>query len=331
MIKKPLLPTTSVGSFPKPEHLLRARNQRARGNLGAPELRSLEEKATREWIEIQERLGIDIFVDGEMYRGDMATYFGENLEGIKISGLVRSYGNRYYRKPIVCAPIRRTHPITLSWWRFAQDLTSQPVKGMLTGPYTMMDWSFDEQYGSRRDCALAFAEAIRLEAEDLDRAGAKYIQIDEPAVSVRPGELPIAIEALGCITQNLKAKTITHICYGRFEEIYPSMLKLPVDQIDLEMANSSYDLLQFFKKHPFTKEIGLGVLDVHNHRVETEEEILRGLRAALQVLKPEQITVDPDCGLKTRTREEVERKLQKMVSAVKKIRQELPAVQSGFR
>ncbi|MBI4054820.1 MAG: methionine synthase [Elusimicrobia bacterium] len=319
----PLLPTTTVGSFPKPEYLLRARAQRTRGEISPQTLQELEEKATREWIELQERLGLDILVDGEMYRGDMATYFAENLEGLKISGLVRSYGNRYYRKPIVTGSIQRSRPVTVRWWRFTQSLTKKPVKGMLTGPYTLMDWSFDEHYGSRRDCALAFAEALREEAEDLERAGATYIQIDEPAVSVRPQELELAIEALGCVTQNLKVKTITHICYGRFEEIYPEMLRLPVDQIDLEMANSGYDLLNLFKKNPFDKEIGLGVLDVHSHHVETEEQILSGLQKTLKVLSPEQVTVDPDCGLKTRTREEVEKKLAVMVSAVKKLRQEL--------
>ncbi len=315
--------TTSVGSFPKPDYLLRARNAYAKGEISQDELRELEKRATREWIEFQNEVGIDILVDGEMYRGDMATYFAENLEGFEISGLVRSYGNRYYRKPIAVGPIRRTRPITLEMFEFAQSLTDKPVKGMLTGPYTMTDWSFNEYYSDRRSMALALAEAIHQEAVDLERAGAKYIQIDEPATSTRPEEIELVIEALGIVTDGLKAHTITHICYGDFETIYPKMLELPVDQIDLEMANSNYDLLELFKKHPFTKYIGYGVIDVHSHRVETVEEVKRGIYLGLEILKPEQMYIDPDCGLKTRTVDEAKAKLRVMVEAVRQVRSEL--------
>ncbi|MBI3291988.1 MAG: methionine synthase [Elusimicrobia bacterium] len=319
----PLLPTTTVGSFPKPEYLLTARTQYARGQITRDQLKRLEQQATTEWIRTQEELGIDILVDGEMYRGDMATYFAENLEGTKISGLVRSYGNRYYRKPVVVGPLRRPRAITVEWFEFVQRQTKKPVKGMLTGPYTMMDWSFDENYPNRRACAIAFAEVIRQEAEDLQRAGAQYIQIDEPAVSVRPEEMDLAIETMGLVTKNLRAKTITHICYGDFEQIYPKLLQIPVDQIDLELANSNFDLLELFKRSPFTKEIGLGVVDVHSHRVESEEFVIAGIRRALKVLKPEQIYVDPDCGLKTRTPQEAIDKLRVIVNATRKVRQEL--------
>ena len=318
-----LLPTTTVGSFSKPDYLKKARSDFRAKRISAKRLEELEQKATREWIKLQEEIGLDIFVDGEMYRGDMATYFAEGYEGFKISGLVRSYGNRYYRKPIIVKKIRRTKPVTLKWFQFAQSLTDKPVKGMLTGPYTMMDWSFDEYYGSRRESALALAEVINKEAKDLEEAGAKYIQIDEPAISVRPEELDLAISALKVATAGLKAKTITHICYGRFELIYPQMLKLPVDQIDLEMSNSGYDMLSIFQKNPFTKEIGLGVLDVHSHRVETRETVKNRIKSAMEVIPLEQIYVDPDCGLKTRTREEIVAKLKVMVQAVKEIREEV--------
>ncbi len=315
--------TTSVGSFPKPDYLVKARNAYARGQISREELEELEKRATREWIEFQEEIGIDVLVDGEMYRGDMATYFAENLEGFEISGLVRSYGNRYYRKPIAVGAIRRTRPITLKMFEYAQSLTDKPVKGMLTGPYTMTDWSFNEYYSDRRSMALALAEAIHQEAVDLERAGAKYIQIDEPATSTRPEEIELVIEALGIVTDGLKAHTITHICYGDFETIYPKMLELPVDQIDLEMANSNYDLLELFRKYPFTKFIGYGVIDVHSHRVETVEEVKRGIYLGLEILKPEQMYVDPDCGLKTRTVEEAKAKLQVMVEAVRQVKAEL--------
>jgi 5-methyltetrahydropteroyltriglutamate--homocysteine methyltransferase len=312
-----------VGSFPKPDYLVKARNAYAKGQISKLELERLEKQATKEWIDFQVEIGIDVLVDGEMYRGDMATYFAENLEGFEISGLVRSYGNRYYRKPIAVGPIRRTRPITLSMFEYAQSLTDRPVKGMLTGPYTMTDWSFNEYYSDRRSMALALAEAIHQEAVDLERAGAKYIQIDEPATSTRPEEIDLVIEALGIVTDGLKAHTITHICYGDFETIYPKMLELPVDQIDLEMANSNYDLLELFRKHPFTKYIGYGVIDVHSHRIETVEEVKRGIYLGLEILKPEQMYIDPDCGLKTRTVEEAKAKLRVMVEAVRQVRAEL--------
>ena len=314
--------TTTVGSFPKPPDLERARNRFSRGEITAEELTKLEREETERVIRMQEEIGLDILVDGELYRGDMTTYFAERMGGYAISNPVRSYGNRYYRKPVAVGPIRRTQPLTVEWWKYAQSLTSKPVKGMLTGPYTMMDWSFNEHYPSREAMAMDLAEAVREEALALEEAGATFIQIDEPAVSVRPEELPLAVRALGRATAGLRAKTITHVCYGDFDVIYPALLELPVDMIDLEMANSRFDLLERFRQHPFTKEIGLGVLDVHNHRIETKEEVKEGLRRALEVLPPERIYVDPDCGLKTRTVEEARQKLTVMVEAVREVRAE---------
>jgi 5-methyltetrahydropteroyltriglutamate--homocysteine methyltransferase len=314
--------TTTVGSFPKPPELERARNRRARGEISAEALEEMERAETANIVRMQDEIGLDILVDGELYRGDMTTYFAERMGGFAISNPVRSYGNRYYRKPIAVGPIRRKEPLTVAWWKYAQSLTSKPVKGMLTGPYTMMDWSFNEYYPSREAMAMDLAEAIREEALALEEAGARYIQIDEPAVSVRPEELPLAVRALGRAAEGLKATTITHICYGDFDLIYPAMLDLPVDMIDLELANSRYDLLDRFRAHPFTKKIGYGVLDVHSHRVETKDEVKEGIRRGLSVLKPEQMYIDPDCGLKTRTLEEARAKLEVMVAAVREVREE---------
>ncbi|MBI2167722.1 MAG: methionine synthase [Candidatus Omnitrophica bacterium] len=318
-----LLPTTSVGSFPKPDYLKRARTQASRGEISAKKLRELEERATREWIRFQEEIGIDILVDGEMYRGDMVTYFAETWKGFEISGLVRSYGNRYYRKPVVVDQVKRAKPITLEWFKFAQSLTKKPVKGMLTGPYTVMDWSFNEYYKDRRELTLALAEVVHEEAVDLEKAGAQYIQIDEPAVSVRPEELPLACEAMGIVTQGLKAKTLTHICYGDFQKIYPGMLEIPVDQIDLELSNSDFNLFELIRKTPFTN--GLGVVDVHSHRLESKDEVKKRIEQALEVFRPEQIYVDPDCGLKTREVQEAKDKLRVVVEAAREVRKELVA------
>ncbi len=316
--------TTSVGSLPKPDYLMKARSQARKGEIAPKELRRLEEQATRDWVAFQDELGIDIVVDGEQYRGDMVAYFAEHLEGFKQSSLVRSYGNRYYRKPIIVRKVRRKKPVTIDWWQFAQDLTSRPVKGMLTGPYTIMDWSFNEYYPSRRATALAIAEVIHDEAKDLERAGAQYIQIDEPAISTRLDEIDLAIEALGIVTKGLRAKTITHICYGNFQALAPKLMKLPVDQIDLEFANRKFELLADFKKMKrFTKEVGLGLVDVHSHRIESVDEVVANLRKSLKVFTPEQIYPDPDCGLKTRSPEEAKEKLRVIVEATRIVREKL--------
>ena len=314
--------TTSVGSFPKPPELIKARAEHAAGRVPDGELDALERRATERWIRFQESIGIDILVDGEQYRGDMATYFAEELEGFEIGGLVRSYGNRYYRKPICVGAVRRTHPITVEIWQYAQSLTDRPVKGMLTGPYTIADWSFDEHYGSRREFVLDVARAIHEEAMDLASAGARFIQIDEPAASARMGELPLVAEAMGIVTDGLDAYALTHICYGDFERAYPQMLDIPVDQIDLELTNSDFDLLERFREIPFTKHIGLGVVDSHSHRVESVDEVARGITLALEMLPPESIFVDPDCGLKTRTVEEAEAKMRVIAEAVRRVREE---------
>jgi 5-methyltetrahydropteroyltriglutamate--homocysteine methyltransferase len=318
-----ILPTTTVGSFPKPDYLRSARTRFARGEIAAGELRRLERQATEEIVRLQEELGLDILVDGEMNRGDMATYFAEHLDGFRISGLVRSYGNRYYRKPVAEGPVRRSGPITVDWFLFAQGLTEMPMKAILTGPYTMMDWSFDEYYPSREHFAMAMAEALHGEVQDLEEAGARYIQIDEPAVSVRPEELDLAVRTMRVVTDGIRAKTITHICYGSFELIYPKMLELAVDQIDLELSNSEFDMLEHFRRTPFTKEIAAGVCDAHNHVVESTEAMATRIRRLLEVIPAERITVDPDCGLKTRTLDEARAKLNNMVAAVREVRNDV--------
>lgn len=316
----PKLLTTSVGSFPKPDYLRKARNLYSRQKISAAELKELEQKATREVIAMQEELGLDILVHGEMERGDMTTYFAERLEGMGVSGLVRSYGNRYYRKPVARGPIVRKVPMTVAMYRYAQSLTTKPVKGMLTGPYTMCDWSFNEYYPDRREMVLALAEVLRDEVKDLQDAGAKYIQIDEPALSTRPEEIELAIEAMGIVTAGISAKTISHICYGEFATIYPRLLDLPVDQLDLEFANSGYANLDIFRDPKFTKEVAVGVLDIHSHRIETKDEVKAGIEKALEVFDPDLVYIDPDCGLKTRTWDETREKLAVMMDAVREVR-----------
>jgi 5-methyltetrahydropteroyltriglutamate--homocysteine methyltransferase len=315
--------TTSVGSLPKPDYIRAARGRFARGEIDREVLKDLERRATKEWIEFQDSIGTDVIVDGEQYRGDMVAFFAEELSGLEIGGLVRSYGNRYYRKPIATGPIGRDHPVTVEWWSFAQSLTDKPVKGMLTGPYTICDWSFNEHYATRRDMVLDLAKVIRAEALALEEAGARFIQIDEPAASTRMDELDLVIEAMHVVTEPLTAHTITHICYGDFHKAYPKMLDIPVDQVDLEFANSDFSLLKAFERRPFTKFIGLGVVDVHSHRIESVDEIADGIRRALEHVPADRMFVDPDCGLKTRTPEEARSKLINISKAVEIVRGEL--------
>jgi 5-methyltetrahydropteroyltriglutamate--homocysteine methyltransferase len=322
-VSKGLL-TTTVGSFPKPDYLAQARNQFSLGKIGREELAALERQATAEVIGLQEEIGLDILVDGEMERGDMVAYFAELLsESMAIGGLVRSYGNRYYRKPIIIGKLHWQGPMTVEMWRYAQGLTTKPVKGMLTGPYTMVDWSFDEHYESRREAVLDMARVVHQEAVELEKAGARYIQVDEPAASSRPEEMELVAQGLAVVTEGLKAKTITHMCYGDFARVFDQIARLPVDQLDIETANSDYDLLELFRHHRFDKEVALGVVDVHDHRVETVEEVKEGIRRGLEVLPPERLYIDPDCGLKTRTWEEAAAKLRVMVQAVREVRREL--------
>ena len=261
-----------------------------------------------------------MLVDGEQYRGNMVAYFAEHLPGFEEGGLVRSYGNRYYHKPIISGQVEWKGPITVRWWKYAQGLTRKPVKGMLTGPYTVMDWSFNEYFADRKTACMALAGVIHKEVEALLEAGAKVIQVDEPALSVRPEELPVAIEAMQRVTDGLPAYFITHACYGAFEYIYPGMLSMPVDNFDLEMSNSDLGLLQLFQKYPFTKDISFGVVDVHSHVIEDLPTVEQRVRQALKVIPEENVWLDPDCGLKTRTVEEAINKMRVVVEAAKAFR-----------
>ena len=319
----PILPTSTVGSFPKPDYLIEARAQATRNAITKTELDRLERKATEFWVGIQEELGLDVLVDGEQYRGDMVAYFAETMPGFAKGGLVRSYGNRYYHKPVMTGPVRWPGPMTVDWWRWTQSLTSRPVKGMLTGPYTLMDWSFDDHYPDRRTACLALAREVRKEVEALLEAGVRIIQIDEPALSVRPDELPFAVEAMHLTVDGLAAYYVVHACFGAFETIYPGLLDLPVDNLDLAISHSALDLLGMFKKDPFTKDLSLGVLDVHSHTVEGAGDVQGRIRRGTSVLPADRIWVDPDCGLKTRTVEESRAKLGAMMAAVRAARAEL--------
>jgi len=321
-VKRGLL-TTTVGSFAKPEWLQRARNRHAAGKVTDDDLAALTRQATKEVIDLQEELGLDVFVHGEMERGDMVAYFAEVMPGMRPGELVRSYGNRYYHKPVIEGELEWATPLTLDSWKHAQSLTKKPVKGMLTGPYTMVEWSFDEHYGSRKEAVLAMAKVLHREAAALAHAGAKIIQVDEPAIHTRPGEdFDLAVKAMEVVVKGVDAEFHTHICYGDIPRIYPGLLRLPVRQIHLAFKNTNFELLKLFERVAFdrSKDLGLGVIDVHNHLVESPKEVREGIRKALKHVPPERLWIEPDCGLKTRTPQEVREKLRVMVAARDDIR-----------
>ncbi|MEX1194734.1 MAG: methionine synthase [Dehalococcoidia bacterium] len=324
------LTTTAVGSYAKPDYLTKARSEFAKGSIDRAELEKLEKQATEYWIRLQEKIGLDVLVHGEMERGDMVAYFsgeegGNPIKGMKLGGLVRSYGNRYYHKPIIAGKLEWPGPMTVDMWKYAQDLTERPVKGMLTGAYTMVEWSFDEHYPSRRDAVMDMAKVIRREVEALVGAGAEYIQIDEPAIHTRPDEdFEVALEALQATVEGIDAEFHTHICYGEVERIWERMLRLPVKQIHLAFKNTDFAYLDQVREigYPEDKDIGVGVTDIHTRFIESVDEVKDGLRRVLELFPAERVWVLPDCGLKTRTVDESEQKLQVMVNAVRDIKQE---------
>jgi len=317
----PLLPVTAVGSFPKPPFLIEAGERAAAGNLSRAKLAEAEREATEFWIKTQEEAGMDVLVDGEQYRGDLVSFFADRMKGFEPGGLVRCFGNRYYRKPVITGEVRWRRPMTVKWWNYAQDLASRPVKGVVTGPYTLMDFSFNEHYPSRRAAALAIAREMRREVAALIGAGCRIVQIDEPALSARPGEMGLAADAIEALIENLSAYFIVHACYGSFESVCPGALKLPVHNFDLEMTNGGFRLLEAVASS--TRDFSLGVVDVHSPKVDSPEAIERRIKRALRAVDSEQLWIDPDCGLRTRTLDQATAQLKAMRDAVASVRKGL--------
>lgn len=315
------LKTTSVGSFPKPRALRRARWKHAECEIDDSALREAEDRALAGILELQEAAGLDLWVDGQTDRGDMVSHFAGLLEGLEPGQLVRCHDNRYYRRPRVIGDIERLHPLTVERWRAAQEKAARPVKAILTGPYTLMSWSFDEHYRDRERCCMAFAEALRGEAEDLQAAGATEIQIDEPAIGSRPEEMALAAGALRQITRALApARVWAHLSYGDFAPVIEAILALPVDGISLEMANSDYAVLEDFPGLPDGRSLAAGVIDVLAPEVESVATVTARIERLLQVVPAERLWLTPDAGLHVLGEEAVRGKLAAMVQAAASLR-----------
>jgi 5-methyltetrahydropteroyltriglutamate--homocysteine methyltransferase len=335
VLQIPALPTTTIGSFPQTKEVRAARAEFKSGKRDLASYEFFLKDQIKQSIKLQEKIGIDVLVHGEFERNDMVEYFGEQLSGFVFSqnGWVQSYGSRCVKPPIIFGDVSRPEPMTVRWSTYAQKLTDRPVKGMLTGPITILQWSFVRDDQPRSETAKQIALAIRDEAVDLEQAGIKVIQIDEPAI--REG-LPIhradwdAYLDWATMCFRLSASGVrddtqihTHMCYSEFNDIMPQIAAMDADVISIETARSAMEILNAFVDFKYPNQIGPGVYDIHSPRVPSRDEMLLLLMRAKDLLPLDHIWVNPDCGLKTRGWIETEAALQNMVNAARQLRREL--------
>lgn len=324
--------TTTIGSFPQTKEVRQWRAKYKKGEISLEEYESLLKKEIEKVIRWQEEIEMDVLVHGEPERNDMVEYFGEQLDGFVFTqnGWVQSYGSRCVKPPIIFGDVMRPKPMTVKWSTYAQSLTSRMVKGMLTGPITILQWSFVRDDQPRSETTKQIALAIRDEVCDLEKAGIKIIQIDEPAI--REG-LPLkkakwneylkwAVDAFRLSASGVKDETQihTHMCYSEFNDIIESIANMDADVISIETSRSHMELLNVFSKFKYPNCIGPGVYDIHSPRVPSKEEMVSLLEKAAKVIDPKKLWVNPDCGLKTRNWEETKPALQNMIGAAKEIR-----------
>lgn len=331
----PKLPTTTIGSFPQTEEVRKNRAAFNAGNLEKTGYeRYLREEIARV-IRLQEDLGLDVLVHGEFERTDMVEYFGAQLGGFAFTehGWVQSYGSRGVRPPIIFGDISRPAPMTVEWSRFAQSCTPHPVKGMLTGPITILQWSFVRDDQPEKATGTQIALALRDEVYDLERAGIKVIQIDEPALreglplrqSAREAYLSWAVDCfrLAAGVASDRTQIHTHMCYGEFTDIMNAIVQMDADVISIEASRSGMELLKIFQVFSYPNEIGPGIYDIHSPRVPTCAEYTDLIQKALQVIPAERLWINPDCGLKTRRWDDVIPALKNMVDATRVVRTDL--------
>ncbi len=331
----PLLPTTTIGSFPQTQEVRKNRLKWRKGELTNTEYETYIKAEIKKWIEIQEELGLDVFVHGEFERTDMVEYFGEKLDGFQFTkfGWVQSYGSRCVKPPLIYGDVSFIEPMTVKETLYAQSITDKPVKGMLTGPITILNWSFVRDDISRYVVANQIALALRKEVETLEENGIRMIQVDEPAIREGlplkrekwEGYLDAAVYAFKLATTSVQNDTQihTHMCYSDFKDIIDAIKALDADVISIETSRSHGELIQSFEENTYDKGIGLGVYDIHSPRIPKLEELSRNIDRALQVLDPKQFWINPDCGLKTRGLDETVATLKIMVEAAKQTREKL--------
>ena len=335
LLRLPLFPTTTIGSFPQTPDVRKARVKYRKGELSEEEYRKFIQGKIKEAIELQEELGLDVFVHGEFERSDMVEYFAELLDGIATTshGWVISYGSRVYRPPIIYGDVSRPKPMTVEWITYAQSLTDKPVKGMLTGPVTILNWSYAREDIPRSEIAYQIALAILDEVLDLERNGIKIIQIDEPAfreaVPIKKEEwndyFDWAIKAFRLSNSKVKPETQihTHMCYSDFNDIIEQIYEMDFDVISIEASRSKGEIIEAFEQFgKWDRQIGVGVYDIHSPAIPSKEEMKAVMLRVMKVLPKELLWVNPDCGLKTRKWEEVIPALKNMVEMAKELRKE---------
>ncbi|RWR12547.1 5-methyltetrahydropteroyltriglutamate--homocysteine S-methyltransferase [Siminovitchia fortis] len=339
-LQLPLLPTTTIGSLPQTPEVRKQRLKWRKGEITNQEYDQYIKSEIEKWIAIQEEIGLDVLVHGEFERTDMVEYFGEKLNGFLVTkfGWVQSYGSRCVKPPIIFGDVSFDQPMTVKESVYAQSLTDKRVKGMLTGPVTILNWSFVRDDISRFDVLDQIAAALRSEIEELEKNGINIIQVDEPAL--REG-LPLkedkwkeyldrAVHAFRLATASVENSTQihTHMCYSDFEDIFEAIRALDADVISIETSRSHGELISAFEENTYDKEIGLGVYDIHSPRVPSTEEIKDNVTRALKTIPANQFWINPDCGLKTRKEEETIAALKNMVEAAKEVREAQLAAQT---
>jgi len=319
--------TTVVGSYPKPKWLDRARDlyEDEDADFDEDAWEEAKDDGSRLITEEHERAGLDVVVDGEMRRNEMVEFFADRIEGYEFKGPVKVWGHNTFDKPSVVDDVEYDESWLVDEYEFTADVADRPVKVPITGPYTLASWCFNETYEDDAALANDLADLVNEEIEKLVEAGARYIQIDEPALATTPDDHAIVGDCLERIVDDIPedVRIGLHVCYGDYFRIYPEILEFPVDEFDLELANGDYEQLDVFKDPGFTKDLALGVTDVHVAEVESVAEIKENVKKGLEVVPPEQLVVSPDCGLKLLPREVAYEKMANMVDATREVEAEL--------
>ncbi len=334
--------TTVVGSYPKPTWLHRSRDlyegaelsgadETSRDprdfdlELGEDAWAEAKDDGSRLIVDEHERADLDVITDGEMRRNEMVEYFAARIDGYEFNGPVKVWGHNYFHKPSIVDDVEYDEPWLVDEYEFTSEVADTPVKVPITGPYTLARWSFNEAYDSTAEAAYDLADLVNHEVERLVEAGARYVQIDEPALAQHEDDHAIVGDCLERIVADLPedVRVGLHVCYGDYSRIYPEILEFPVDEFDLELANGDYEQLDVFRDPPFSKDLALGVVDVHDATVETVPEIKENIRKGLEIVPPERLVVSPDCGLKLLPRKVAFEKMQNLVKAARETEREL--------
>ncbi|MDQ0708527.1 5-methyltetrahydropteroyltriglutamate--homocysteine methyltransferase [Arthrobacter woluwensis] len=336
-LQLPALPTTTIGSFPQTSEIRSARARNIKGELNDAQYEQLMKDEIKRVVDLQEELGYDVLVHGEPERNDMVQYFAENLDGfdVTVHGWVQSYGSRCTRPSILWGDVTRSAPITVAWAEYAQSLTEKPMKGMLTGPVTILAWSFVRDDQPLGETANQLALALRDEITDLEAAGIKVVQVDEPALrellplrkADQPAYLKWSVDSFRLATAGARDATQihTHLCYSEFGVIIDAIDGLDADVTSIEAARSRMEVVHDLESHGFGRGVGPGVYDIHSPRVPGEAEVTELLSTAVKHVPSRQLWVNPDCGLKTRGYEETEASLRNLVEAAKAVREDIGA------